>query len=369
MYTVFSLQRLKAQLSSVVVLAAIALTPQLSAACPPVETRMAGLFFPEKVHFSVTVIAHRGLWGESAPNPRTPENSLASLQAADDACIDAVELDVKMTKDGIPVIMHDYNLGRTTDIYNFIGDKTQYDPILNTGSNPAVNTVPWETVQRLHLLTPSRDSATDYTVPDVTAVFSYWKDHHLTIPLIFDAKTKDAVHAIDVRAREQFGDRARDIVAVKVNATLYPTYASFSNDATAIRAIPVYTTNMLGKIDVPASIDDWRERRGSTVFEINVKQFGGLLQDQLDPVKNSNDNYGVGVFNAVPDGPGDRQFYSNDGHCCYRLSDLYFSYSGGKDTADNRGDWNYVIDQSFTFITTDKPTGLRDYLRARGLHD
>ncbi|WP_429569091.1 glycerophosphodiester phosphodiesterase family protein [Paraburkholderia sp. JPY419] len=328
---------------------------------------MAALFDPQKGHFNVTVLAHRGLWGESAPNPRTPENSLASLQAADDACCDAVELDVKLTSEGVPVIMHDFNLGRTTDVYNFVGDKTQYDPILNTGSNPAVNTVPWETVKGLNLLTPSRDSATDYTVPSVTDVFDYWKEHHLTIPIIFDAKTKDAVHAIDVRAREQFGDRARDIVAVKVNATLYPTYASFSSDATAIRAIPVYTTNMLGKIDVPASIDDWRERRGSTAFEVNVKQFLGLLQGQLDTVKNA--NYAVGVFNAIPDGPGDGQFYYNDGHCCYRLSDLYFSYSGGKDTADNRGDFDYLRGQSFTFITTDKPTGLRDYLRARGLHD
>ncbi|MGF6483475.1 glycerophosphoryl diester phosphodiesterase [Paraburkholderia sp. JPY419] len=367
MYAVPSLSRLRTHFSGFVVLAAFILTSQPSAACPSVEARMAALFDPQKGHFNVTVLAHRGLWGESAPNPRTPENSLASLQAADDACCDAVELDVKLTSEGVPVIMHDFNLGRTTDVYNFVGDKTQYDPILNTGSNPAVNTVPWETVKGLNLLTPSRDSATDYTVPSVTDVFDYWKEHHLTIPIIFDAKTKDAVHAIDVRAREQFGDRARDIVAVKVNATLYPTYASFSSDATAIRAIPVYTTNMLGKIDVPASIDDWRERRGSTAFEVNVKQFLGLLQGQLDTVKNA--NYAVGVFNAIPDGPGDGQFYYNDGHCCYRLSDLYFSYSGGKDTADNRGDFDYLRGQSFTFITTDKPTGLRDYLRARGLHD
>lgn len=363
MYPVLALPHLRTRFSSFVVLTAVMLTPQPSAACPPVEERMASLFNPIPEP-TVTVLAHRGLWGKEAPNPRTPENSLASLQAADDACTDAVELDVKLTSEGIPVLMHDLNLGRTTDVYNFIGNKTQYDPMLNTGPNPAVNTVSWETVQQLHLLTPSRDSATTYTVPDVSAVLSYWADHHLTTPMIFDAKTKEAVRAIDLLARKHFEERARDIVAVKVNATLYPTYASFREDALVIRAIPVYTTNMLTKIDVTASRENW-QKDGSSVLEVNVKQLGGLLQDQLDAIKSA--SFGAGVFNAIPDGPGDGQFYDKDGHCCYRLSDLFFSYGGGKDTADNRGDWDYLIKQGFKFITTDSPIALRAYLDSRDI--
>ncbi len=101
------------------------------------------------------------------------------------------------------------------------------------------------------------------------------------------------------------------------------------------------------------------------MLEVNVKQPGGLLQDQLDAIESA--SLGAGVFNAIPDGPGDGQFYDKDGHCCYRLSDLFFSYGGGKDTADNRGDWDYLIKQGFKFITTDSPIALRAYLDSRNI--
>lgn len=31
--------------------------------------------------------------------------------------MDGVELDVKLTSDGVPVLLHDYNLGRTTNVW------------------------------------------------------------------------------------------------------------------------------------------------------------------------------------------------------------------------------------------------------------
>ncbi|WP_042301129.1 glycerophosphodiester phosphodiesterase family protein [Paraburkholderia kururiensis] len=323
---------------------------------------MAYLFKTVPTH-QVSVLAHRGLWGKYAPNQGTPENSRASLQAADDACMDAVELDVKMTSEGVPILMHDFNLGRTTNAYQFFRGGVKYDPMSNTGTNPAVSTVSWQTIQQMHLLSPSRDSVTGYFVPDIEGVFSYWQQHGLTTPMVFDTKTADAVSAIDRLAQEHFSS-PQQVVAVKVNATLYPSYRAFRADAPVIRGIPVYTTNMLTKIDVPSSRANWQA--SSSALEINVKQKNGLLQGQLDSVQRAGD--ASGVFNAIPDGPGSGEFYSNDGHCCYRLSDLYFSYSGGKDTADNRGDWSYLVSQGFTFITTDDPRGLIGFLHSRGLH-
>lgn len=57
-----------------------------------------------------TVLAHRGLWGKYAGIADLPENSRGALQAANDQCMDGVELDVKLTSDGVPVLLHDYNL-------------------------------------------------------------------------------------------------------------------------------------------------------------------------------------------------------------------------------------------------------------------
>jgi len=54
-------------------------------------------------------IGHRG-----APQ-LAPENTIASLEAAADRGADWVETDVQFTKDGVPVLMHDDTVDRTTD--------------------------------------------------------------------------------------------------------------------------------------------------------------------------------------------------------------------------------------------------------------
>ncbi|CAN5762978.1 glycerophosphodiester phosphodiesterase [soil metagenome] len=55
------------------------------------------------------VIAHRGSSAEA------PENTLPAFQAAAQCGADAIELDVRLTADGAPVVIHDATLDRTTD--------------------------------------------------------------------------------------------------------------------------------------------------------------------------------------------------------------------------------------------------------------
>ncbi|MGW4053739.1 glycerophosphodiester phosphodiesterase [Streptomyces sp. NPDC004779] len=55
---------------------------------------------------SVTVVGHRG-------DPyRARENTLASIGSAFEAGADAVEVDVRLTEDGVPVLLHDDTLKR-----------------------------------------------------------------------------------------------------------------------------------------------------------------------------------------------------------------------------------------------------------------
>ncbi|MEJ8671337.1 MULTISPECIES: glycerophosphodiester phosphodiesterase [unclassified Streptomyces] len=55
---------------------------------------------------NVTAVAHRG-------DPyRVRENTLASLRSALERGADAVEIDVRLTKDGVPVLLHDETLKR-----------------------------------------------------------------------------------------------------------------------------------------------------------------------------------------------------------------------------------------------------------------
>lgn len=54
------------------------------------------------------IIAHRGFSG------KYPENTLLSIQKALALGVDRIEIDIHQTKDGIPILMHDVTIDRTT---------------------------------------------------------------------------------------------------------------------------------------------------------------------------------------------------------------------------------------------------------------
>ncbi|MFW6016656.1 MAG: glycerophosphodiester phosphodiesterase [bacterium] len=64
------------------------------------------------------IISHRGASGD------TPENTLASFKRAIDQKTDGIELDVHLTKDEIPVVIHDETIDRTTDGSGYIKNFT-----------------------------------------------------------------------------------------------------------------------------------------------------------------------------------------------------------------------------------------------------
>lgn len=64
------------------------------------------------------IAAHRGA------HARVPENSLASIQAAIAEGADIVEIDIAVTRDGTPVLMHDRTVDRTTKGKGRIEDQT-----------------------------------------------------------------------------------------------------------------------------------------------------------------------------------------------------------------------------------------------------
>lgn len=67
------------------------------------------------------IIAHRGA------SAAAPENTLAAFNLAAALQADAVELDVKLSKDGAPIIMHDATVDRTTNGKGRVCDLTLAD--------------------------------------------------------------------------------------------------------------------------------------------------------------------------------------------------------------------------------------------------
>ncbi|HCJ76546.1 glycerophosphodiester phosphodiesterase family protein [Thermoguttaceae bacterium LCP21S3_D4] len=73
-------------------------------------------------------IAHRGFSG------KYPENTMLAFEKAIEAGCDGIELDVQLSKDGIPVIVHDERLARTTGESGFVWNYYQLSGQAETGN-------------------------------------------------------------------------------------------------------------------------------------------------------------------------------------------------------------------------------------------
>lgn len=80
---------------------------------------------PDKTPFMGVLYAHRGLHDNSS---QAPENSMAAFKKAVDAGY-GIELDVRLSKDEVPVIFHDMTLERMCGVQGKIGDYT-YNELL-----------------------------------------------------------------------------------------------------------------------------------------------------------------------------------------------------------------------------------------------
>ena len=75
------------------------------------------------------IFAHRGA------SVSAPENTMAAFDLAVRLGAKAIELDTMLCKDGVPVVIHDHTLERTTDGHGFVSDHNQSNLIsLDAGS-------------------------------------------------------------------------------------------------------------------------------------------------------------------------------------------------------------------------------------------
>lgn len=89
--------------------------PERCAQTPAMAMALSRLARPDA---GLMIAAHRGA------HNRAPENSLAAIEDAIAAGGEIVEIDVAVTKDGTPVLMHDRKVDRTTTGEGVVEDKT-----------------------------------------------------------------------------------------------------------------------------------------------------------------------------------------------------------------------------------------------------
>lgn len=142
-----------------------------------------------------TIIGHRG-----APT-YAPENTLDSIKTAADMGVSWVSLDVKLTKDSVPVLFHDDDMERTTNGSGDIANLT-FDDVraLEAGSNfsEGFSGVKIPTLEEaidillehdmgvaVHLV-PSTGRSKDTAEAALDVLSQIWDDHHRIMISSFD---------------------------------------------------------------------------------------------------------------------------------------------------------------------------------------
>lgn len=118
------------------------------------------------------VVGHRGNRAHS------PENTIQSLLEAVKLGADAVEFDVRVTHDGVVVLMHDATLERTTDGRGLVSERTFAElKALDAGAQYSKDGIsrPWR--------------GRGVTIPSIDEVFESLPKE---LPLIIELKTPDA---------------------------------------------------------------------------------------------------------------------------------------------------------------------------------
>ena len=77
--------------------------------CGQVQAQSASEAVDKRPKQDIVVVAHRGL------APGLPENTLHAFRHALGLGVDFIEVDLRMSRDGVPVIMHDKTVDRTTN--------------------------------------------------------------------------------------------------------------------------------------------------------------------------------------------------------------------------------------------------------------
>ena len=262
---------------------------------------------------SVLVVSHRGDWRNA------PENSLQAFQNCIDMGVDMVELDLKKTKDGELILMHDNTLNRTT---NGTGKPEDYtlaelkELRLKNGAGCLTrHKIP--TPRETMLLCKGK------ILVNVDKGYEYFEDVQKILEESGTANQCVVKEKIPYQTiKEQHGDILDKVIFMPKADLCKPVAESI--------------------------IDSYLQNEKPLAFEVRFSQVNDKV---FELIKKLNDN-GIKVFvNAL--WPAQNAEHDDD-----RAVEL-------KQPDES---WGWLIQQGFKLIQTDRPALLLDYLRAKKLH-
>ncbi len=262
----------------------------------------------------ILVAAHRGDWRNE------PENSLPALKNAIAMGVDIAEFDLKRSKDGILVIMHDKTLDRTTDGKGKMEDYTLGElkklRLRNGLGRPTENHIP--------TFSEYLDAGRGAILLDVDKGYDYFPE---VVKMLRDKNMLDQA-----------------IINVDDNSTLDQVEAKHGPVPDDVWLMPIVDYKDSAKARVMT--DSYRRHR-KTIFQ---------------PVWNDDQAISTADFIAL----------RKDGYGVW-LNSLWPSLNGGHDDdkavelGQTSETWGWLLDRGATVIQTDRPVQLLNYLKKKGL--
>lgn len=262
----------------------------------------------------VLVVAHRGDWRDQ------PENSVRAIESAIAMGVDVVEIDLKKTKDGVLILMHDETIDRTTSGHGKPADYTwaelQKLTLRNGHGGP--------TRQRIPTFEDCMNTAKGRVMINIDKGYDYYKD-------VYDVlvKTGTVDHAIikSYKTYEEVKAENGDLLGGKL------AYMPIIN---------------MGKANARASIQSYETNLRPVAYELNFSTDSALVNSNYQTIPQTGSKLWLNSLWASQDA----------GHDDER------SVEEGK---PNDG-WGWLVDHGATMIQTDRPAELIAYLRKRKLH-
>jgi glycerophosphoryl diester phosphodiesterase len=379
----------------------------------------------------VMLAAHRGIHAlyNGYDFQNVPENSLESIYNAANQGIEIVELDVRLTQDGVPILSHDSTWGRETNVGNAWGqccfnpwgplpglsvpdgDPGELGGGVNSPSDPqkAVNpnVSDWSraSVQdgptHLTLRTSTNFAWSSWyeSPPTLQQALDYIRNNQMNIVISLDIKDASALQAAwyVVATNKDFnGNSYYQTTFFKFDAAwVYPRLsdfiAAFSNtwwaggywfsDAFYLNIMPVFQTsgiapNLYGsELGEQQAMATYAQSKMTNIVgvEVNQKDYGGNASTLTEFM--SVQSYGaLANFNPYReytrnDGYNTAAFFYSNGYCCGVPRDWFYNgapYNQPSDFNDRRLDLTFILNQQFNFITTDNVLAVAQTLWNQG---
>lgn len=259
----------------------------------------------------IIVVAHRGDWRGA------PENSLQAIRNCIDMGVDMVEIDVRKTKDGQLVLMHDETIDRTT-----------------TGKG-AVSELTWEYLKGLSL----RDGighSTPHKIPTLEEALLLAKNKIL-VNLDKSYEIFDTCFEI----AEKTGTLSQIIIkGAKTRQEVEMEFGQYLDKVYFMPMIRLETSN------TSQIVEGFFEKEAPVAFEFTVPQDTIPFIEKFADLRER----GASVW----------------------VNSLWPNHNGGHDdekaVLDNSV-YDWYIDHNIDIIQTDRPQVLLEYLRSRNLHN